>query len=78
MKKYKEKDFGNNIINKYNALASKKLSKSKSYSIINSNNLLLKKNNINIKLNIKKKKKKKKYKKLKKKTKKKNKKYISN
>ena len=64
MKKYNEKDFCNNIINKYTALASKKLSRSKSYSLIKSNNLLTKKNNVNLKLNIPKRIKHEKYKKL--------------
>ena len=64
MKKYNEKDFCNNIINKYNALSLKKLSKSKSYSKINSNNLLIKKNIDNLKLNVPKRIKQEKFKKL--------------
>ena len=64
MKKYNEKDFSNNIINKYTALSLKKLSKSKSYSKINSNNLLIKKNIDNLKLNVPKRIKQEKFKKL--------------
>ena len=65
MKKYNEKDFSNNIINKYTVLSLKKLSKSKSYSKINSNNLLIKKNIDSLKLNIPKRIKQEKFKKLK-------------
>ena len=64
MKKYNEKDFSNNIINKYTVLSLKKLSKSKSYSKINSNNLLIKKNIDNLKLNVPKRIKQEKFKKL--------------
>ena len=47
MKKYNENIFTNNIIKKYNVLVSKKLTKSKSYSKIDKNTLILNKTNHN-------------------------------
>ena len=47
MKKYNENIFTNNIIKKYNVLVSKKLTKSKSYSKIDKNILILNKTNGN-------------------------------
>ena len=47
MKKYNENNFTNNIINKYNVLVSKKITKSKSYSKIDKKILILNKTNDN-------------------------------